>query len=111
MRIAVIGTGYVGLVTGACLAQTGHRVTCVDVDRAKISLLNDGKVPIYEPGLPEVIGESRRLETLGFSSDSRSVASTADVIFIAVGTPSKEVDGPADLTALDVAIGAIAPSL
>jgi UDPglucose 6-dehydrogenase len=111
MKIAIIGTGYVGLVTGACFAQAGHRVTCVDVDRAKIATLSKGKVPIYEPGLPEVIAEGRRNNTLDFSSEPAAIAATADAIFIAVGTPSRESDGHADLSNLILAVTEIAPAL
>src|SRR4051794_1697914 len=111
MRIAIIGTGYVGLVTGACFAQAGHRVTCVDVDRTKVAALNKGKVPIYEPGLAEVIAEDRRRRTLGFSSNARATAANADAVFIAVGTPSRESDGHADLSSLRDAVAEIAPAL
>jgi UDPglucose 6-dehydrogenase len=107
----MVGTGYVGLVTGACFAQAGHRVICVDVDRAKIAILNKGKVPIYEPGLPEVIAEGRRKNTLEFSAEAATAAATADAIFIAVGTPSRESDGHADLSNLDHAVTEIAPAL
>jgi UDPglucose 6-dehydrogenase len=111
MRIAMIGTGYVGLVTGACFAEAGYRVTCVDVDRAKIATLNKGKVPIYEPGLAEIIEEGRRKNTLEFSAEPAAIAATADTIFLAVGTPSKESDGHADLSNLDHAVAEIAPAL
>jgi len=80
MKIAVIGTGYVGLVSGACFAQAGYQVTCVDADRAKVASLAKGRVPIYEPGLTEVITEARRKRTLFFSSDTKAAASTADII-------------------------------
>jgi UDPglucose 6-dehydrogenase len=111
MRIAIIGTGYVGLVTGACLAQTGHRVTCVDVDQTKIAMLNNGEVPIYEPGLADIIAQGRFRKTLRFASDARAAAASADAIFIAVGTPSREADDHADLSHLFEAIGQIAPAL
>jgi UDPglucose 6-dehydrogenase len=107
----MIGTGYVGLVTGACFAEAGYRVTCVDVDRAKIATLNKGKVPIYEPGLAEIIEEGRRKNTLEFSAEPAAIAATADTIFLAVGTPSKESDGHADLSNLDHAVAEIAPAL
>jgi UDPglucose 6-dehydrogenase len=111
MKIAMIGTGYVGLVTGACFAQTGHQVTCVDVDRAKIALLNSGEVPIYEPGLAEIIAQARRTTTLEFSSNVQAAAEEADGIFLAVGTPAAESDGHADLSSLNQAIREIAPVL
>jgi len=111
MRIGIIGTGYVGLVTGACFAQAGHRVTCVDVDRSKIDLLNKGEVPIFEPGLSELITQGRRRRMLGFSSDARAVAAGADAVFLAVGTPSRSMDGAADLTNLFSATSEIAPAL
>src|SRR4051812_6711144 len=109
MKIAVIGTGYVGLVSGACFAQAGYQVTCVDVDRAKVASLAKGRVPIYEPGLAEVITEARRKRTLFFSSDTKAAASTADIIFVAVGTPPRELDGQADLSDLHLVIANIAP--
>jgi UDPglucose 6-dehydrogenase len=111
MKIAVIGTGYVGLVSGACFAQAGYPVTCVDVDRAKVASLTKGRVPIHEPGLAEVMAEARRKGTLFFSSDSKAAASNADIVFIAVGTPPREFDGHADLSDLNLVIGNIAPVL
>jgi UDPglucose 6-dehydrogenase len=111
MRIAIIGTGYVGLVTGACFAQAGHRVTCVDVDRPKIKLLNKGKMPIYEPGLSELITMGRQHKALGFSSDAPAVAASTEAVFLAVGTPSSGQDGSADLTNLYEAVREIAPAL
>jgi UDPglucose 6-dehydrogenase len=111
MRIGIIGTGYVGLVTGACFAQTGHHVTCVDVDRSKVAMLNKGRVPIYEPGLAELIAEGRRGKTLHFSADVKAAAAAADIIFIAVGTPSKESDGHADLSNLYSAVAEVGPVL
>ena len=111
MRIAVIGTGYVGLVSGACFAQAGYRVTCIDTDRAKVAQLTKGRIPIFEPGLSDVIAEARRKATLEFSSDTKAAAASADIIFIAVGTPPRESDGHADLSDLDEVITAIAPVL
>src|SRR3954453_15394647 len=111
MKIAVIGTGYVGLVSGACFAQADYPVTCVDVDRAKVASLTKGRLPIYEPGLAEVIAEARRKRTLFFSSDAKAAASSADIIFIAVGTPPRESDGHADLSDLLAAIATVAPVL
>lgn len=96
MNITIIGTGYVGLVTGACLADLGNHVFCLDVDQAKIDLLNSGGVPIYEPGLKEVIERNLEAGRLTFSSDVAASVAHGSVQFIAVGTPSDE-DGSADL--------------
>jgi len=96
MKISVIGTGYVGLVTGTCLAEIGNQVTCMDIDERKIEMLNDGKVPIYEPGLEELIKRNTAHARLSFTTDMASAVRNADVIFIAVGTPPGE-DGSADL--------------
>ncbi|MFL5423177.1 MAG: NAD(P)-binding domain-containing protein, partial [Myxococcales bacterium] len=96
MRIAVIGTGYVGLVAGTCFAETGHSVTCVDVDEAKIAQLRAGKTPIYEPGLEELLSRNSKAERLFFSTDLSSAVRSAEVAFIAVGTPQGD-DGNADL--------------
>ncbi len=96
MKIAVIGTGYVGLVVGTCFAETGNRVTCVDVDADKVRRLKDGQVPIYEPGLDELIRRNVAEDRLFFSTDLPAAVQKATVIFIAVGTPQDE-DGSADL--------------
>src|SRR3954462_9901400 len=111
MRIAVIGTGYVGLVSGACFAQAGYQVTCVDVDRAKVANLAKGRVPIYEPGLSDVMADARRKRTLGFSSDTKAAVSNADIIFIAVETPPRPSDGHADLSDLHEVAKTMAPVL
>lgn len=95
MEIAVAGTGYVGLVTGVCLASKGHHVTCVDVDEQKLAMLNEGRTPIYEPGLQELMEENR--ERLTFTADYEKAYQKAEVIFIGVGTPEKK-DGSANLT-------------
>lgn len=97
MRIAVIGTGYVGLVVGTCFAETGNRVTCVDVDVAKIDQLKAGVVPIYEPGLEELIQRNAEEGRLIFSTDVGQAVNQAKVCFVAVGTPTEE-DGSADLS-------------
>jgi UDPglucose 6-dehydrogenase len=94
-RVGVVGSGYVGLVTGACLAHLGHRVTCVDKDEERIQGLTKGRVPFYEPGLEELL--SRVGEGLSFSTDLPEVVQEAEVVFIAVGTPQGE-DGSADLS-------------
>ncbi|WP_414446936.1 UDP-glucose/GDP-mannose dehydrogenase family protein [Burkholderia sp. 22PA0099] len=96
MNLTIIGSGYVGLVTGACLADIGHDVFCLDVDAAKIAVLNDGGVPIHEPGLKEIIARNRAAGRLRFSTDVASAVAHGDVQFIAVGTPPDE-DGSADL--------------
>jgi len=97
MRIAVIGTGYVGLVTGTCLAEVGHSVTCVDLDERKIKLLRDAKSPIFEPGLEPLIAQNIEHERLFFTTNLEEALKGADVAFIAVGTPEGE-DGSADLS-------------
>lgn len=99
MRVSVIGAGYVGLVTGACLAELGHEVLCTDNDAAKIQTLESGKLPIYEPGLDRVVEKTRREGRLSFSADPAHAAS-ADVIFICVGTPPLP-NGDADLSSID----------
>jgi UDPglucose 6-dehydrogenase len=96
MRIAVVGTGYVGLVAGTCFAETGHSVTCVDVDEAKLAALRAGKTPIYEPGLEELLLRNTKAERLSFTSDLRAAVRGSEVVFIAVGTPQGD-DGNADL--------------
>ncbi len=96
MKIAVIGTGYVGLVAGTCFAETGNRVTCVDVDEKKIQSLQNGDVPIYEPGLEELIDRNVTEGRLSFTTSGAEAIQAASVVFIAVGTPADE-DGSADL--------------
>ena len=96
MKVTVFGSGYVGLVTGACLAEVGNKVMCVDVDPAKVELLNSGGVPIYEPGLTEMIGRNREAGRLKFTTDAKTGVDFAHIQFIAVGTPPDE-DGSADL--------------
>lgn len=98
MRIVMIGSGYVGLVSGACFADFGHHVTCVDKAPEKIEALEAGKVPIFEPGLDAVIDQNRKAERLSFSNDLAKPVAEADVVFIAVGTPSRRGDGHADLS-------------
>ena len=98
MRIAMIGTGYVGLVSGACFSEFGHHVICVDKDAGKIDALKNGRIPIFEPGLEDVVADNVGAGRLSFTVDLRSAVQNADVVFIAVGTPSRRGDGHADLT-------------
>jgi len=111
MRVAMIGTGYVGLVSGACFADFGHDVTCVDKDVAKIAALMSGIMPIYEPGLAELVEANFRGGRLAFSTDLAEPVRDADAVFIAVGTPSRRGDGHADLTFLYTAAREIAAEL
>ena len=96
MNIAIVGTGYVGLVSGTCFADTGANVTCIDVDEKKIERLNNGEIPIYEPGLDELVVKNVKAGRLKFSSDLASVLNDQEIVFSAVGTPPDE-DGSADL--------------
>jgi UDPglucose 6-dehydrogenase len=98
MRIAMIGTGYVGLVSGACFSEFGVTVTCVDKDAGKIERLNRGEIPIYEPGLDDLVAKNVKAGRLSFSLDLASSVADADAVFIAVGTPSRRGDGHADLS-------------
>jgi len=98
MRVAMIGTGYVGLVSGACFADFGHEVTCIDKDAAKIGRLHEGKMPIYEPGLDLLVRRNVEAGRLFFAVDGSQAIRTADAVFIAVGTPSRRGDGYADLS-------------
>jgi UDPglucose 6-dehydrogenase len=99
MRIAVVGTGYVGLVAGVCFADSGHTVACVDVDEAKIKELRQGRSPIYEPGLEELLEKNLAAERIAFTTDLEEAVRASDVVFIAVGTPERD-DGSADLRAV-----------
>ncbi|HAJ04642.1 MAG TPA: UDP-glucose 6-dehydrogenase, partial [Brevundimonas sp.] len=98
MRVAMIGTGYVGLVSGACFADFGHVVTCVDKDASKIERLEQGVMPIYEPGLETLVAKNVEEGRLFFAIDGAEAIRQADAVFIAVGTPSRRGDGHADLT-------------
>jgi 3-hydroxyisobutyrate dehydrogenase-like beta-hydroxyacid dehydrogenase len=111
MRIAMIGTGYVGLVSGACIADFGHRVTCVDRDSAKICALNSGEIPIYEPGLKDIVQANVREGRLHFTTVLSEAVVEADAVFIAVGTPSRRGDGYADLSYVYNATREIAAAL
>ena len=110
MKIAVVGTGYVGLVTGTCLAETGNDVTCVDCDRGKIDRLNRGEIPIYEPGLSELVARNAADGRLRFTTDLAGAAGRAKLLFLAVGTPPAE-DGSVDLGALWAVVDEVAPHL
>ena len=96
MNLAVIGTGYVGLVTGACFAEMGHRVTCVDIDAEKVAKLKEGYIPIYEPGLKPIVLRNHEEGRLLFTTSLADAMVDTEIVFIAVGTPPGE-DGSADL--------------
>ena len=98
MRVAMIGTGYVGLVSGACFADFGHTVTCVDKDASKIDRLRQNIMPIYEPGLDDLVATNVKGGRLSFATDGAEAIRSADAVFIAVGTPSRRGDGHADLS-------------
>ena len=98
MRVAMIGSGYVGLVSGACFADFGHHVTCVDKDVGKIEALRRGEIPIFEPGLDALVASNVKAKRLDFTTDLTAPVAEADAVFIAVGTPSRRGDGFADLT-------------
>ena len=98
MRIAMVGSGYVGLVSGSCFAQFGHDVACIDNDPAKIDRLRQGEMPIYEPGLDRMVADNMRAGRLSFGTDLADAVRNADAVFIAVGTPSRRGEGHADLT-------------
>ena len=98
MKIAMIGSGYVGLVSGVCFADFGHKVTCIDVDSDKIARLQAGVMPIFEPGLQELVAKNVREKRLSFTTSLKEGMDKADAVFIAVGTPSRRGDGHADLT-------------
>ena len=110
MDIAMIGTGYVGLVTGTCFAESGNHVTCIDIDQEKINRLNQGEIPIYEPGLAELVQRNRKAGRLEFTTDASESVRNAKVIYLAVGTPQGE-DGSADLSALWSVVDSIADSI
>jgi UDPglucose 6-dehydrogenase len=111
MKIAMIGTGYVGLVSGACFAEFGPNVTCVDLDAAKIERLRRGEIPIYEPGLEALVAKGLKSGRLSFTTDLATAVSEADAVFIAVGTPSRRGDGHADLRFVEAAAMEIAGAL
>ena len=97
MKLCIIGTGYVGLVSGVCFSDVGNKVYCVDKDKKKIDLLKNGKVTIYEPGLEEILKRNLRQKRLIFTSDLKKAVINSDIIFICVGTPAKKNSNSADL--------------
>ncbi len=111
MKITMIGTGYVGLVSGACFAEFGPQITCVDLDAAKIERLRRGEVPIYEPGLEDLVAKGVANGRLAFTTDLAAAVADADAVFIAVGTPSRRGDGHADLRFVEAASAEIARAL
>ena len=111
MRIAMIGSGYVGLVSGACFAHFGHDVFCVDKDAAKIERLLKGVMPIYEPGLDKLVADNVEAGRLSFGTDLAAAVGDADAVFIAVGTPTRRGDGHADLTYVYAAAAEIAQAI
>ena len=111
MRIAMIGVGYVGLVSGACFSEFGHDVVCVDKDAGKVAALDRGEIPIFEPGLDELVLRNRQAGRLSFTTDLKTAMKGAEAIFIAVGTPSRRGDGHADLTYVYGAAREIAETL
>ena len=111
MQIAVIGTGYVGLVSGVCFSEFGFRVTCVDKDETKIANLQQHIMPIYEPGLEQLVESNRKAGRLSFTTDLAQAVSIADIVFIAVGTPPNETDGMPDLTALNIVAKEVAKAI
>jgi UDPglucose 6-dehydrogenase len=111
MRIAMIGSGYVGLVSGACFAQFGHDVVCVDKEEGKIARLRKGEMPIYEPGLDRMVIDNVRAGRLAFATDLKGAVGNADAVFIAVGTPTRRGDGHADLSYVYAAAAEIADAI
>ena len=111
MRVAMIGTGYVGLVSGACFSNFGHHVVCVDKDASKIARLNKGEIPIFEPGLDALVADNVKAGRLAFTTDLSAAVPDAEAVFIAVGTPSRRGDGFADLTYVYEAAAEIADAL
>ena len=111
MNVVMIGSGYVGLVSGACFSEFGNHVTCIDIDKKKIDALNKGNIPIYEPGLDALVEKNRHHGYLKFTSEYSEIVGSADLIFIAVGTPTRHGDGHADLTYVYQAAKDIAPYL
>ena len=110
MNIAIVGTGYVGLVSGACFAEMGLNVTCVDIDSDKIDMLKSGEIPIYEPGLKSIVNKNHEANRLHFTTDLISVLNDISILFIAVGTPSDDL-GNADLSAIYSVVDSVAQNM
>src|SRR5665213_340873 len=110
MKLTIIGTGYVGLVTGTCFAEAGHKVICVDKDAAKVKLLKEGGMPIYEPGLEELVKKNVQAGRLRFSNSTEEGVEQSDVIFIAVPTPA-QADGSVDLSFIEAVSREIAGAM
>ena len=111
MKIAMIGTGYVGLVSGVCLSDFGHEVVCVDKNQNKLALLRAGKTPIFEPGLDSLMARNMAANRLSFTDNLKEATDGADAVFIAVGTPSRRGDGHADLSYVFGAVKEVAEAL
>ena len=111
MNVVMIGAGYVGLVSGACFAEFGARVTCVDKDAGRIAALDAGEIPIYEPGLDDLVARNTAAGRLDFTTELAAPVSDADLVFIAVGTPTRRGDGYADLKYVYAAAGEVATHL
>src|SRR5436190_23398180 len=111
MRLTMIGTGYVGLVSGTCFSEFGHDVTCVDIDPKRIDTLKAGQIPIFEPGLDDLVKRNADSGRLKFTGDIREGVDGADAVFIAVGTPSRRGDGHADLSYVYAAAKQIAENV
>src|SRR4051794_27977094 len=111
MRVVVVGSGYVGLVSGACFADFGHNVCCIDKDPAKIGALQSGEIPIFEPGLSDLVAKNVRERRLSFAVDLAAPVREADAVFIAVGTPSRRGDGVADMSYVHQAAREIAAAM
>lgn len=111
MHIAVIGTGYVGLVSAACFAQAGHHLSCVDIDTSKIAQLESGEIPIYEPGLAAILSDKAIRKRLTFTSNASAAVSTSEIVFLAVGTPTRASDGHADLSQVYAAVEGFSSAL
>src|SRR5882672_1693891 len=111
MRVTIVGTGYVGLITGACLADFGHLVTCVDREKERVARLNEGRIPIYEPGLAAIVERNAKAGRLFFVTEIAPAVTSADVVMLAVGTPARRGDGLADVSFVMEAAGEVAASL
>ena len=111
MKITIIGSGYVGLVSGACFSDFGHDVVCIDKIEAKIDALNRGEIPIFEPGLDALVAKNRKEGRLSFTTEFAAAVASADVVFIAVGTPARRGGGHADLSYVYAAAREIAKSV